>query len=69
MAGDIAGERLMTGPEVAALFRVDPGTICRWAKAGLLPSLRTPGGKHYRYRESDVRALLAKGTQPRQDAA
>jgi excisionase family DNA binding protein len=51
-------EPLLTPAEVAALFRVDPKTVTRWAKAGKLSSIRTLGG-HRRYRESEVRALLA----------
>ena len=49
---------LLTPGEVAAMFRVDPKTVTRWAKAGKLTSIRTLGG-HRRYRESEVRALLA----------
>ena len=48
------GDRLLTPGEVAALFRVDPKTVTRWAKAGKLSSIRTLGG-HRRYRESEVR--------------
>lgn len=51
-------EALLTPAEVAALFRVDPKTVTRWARAGKLTSLRTLGG-HRRYRESEVRNLLA----------
>jgi excisionase family DNA binding protein len=51
-------ESLLTPSEVASLFRVDPKTVTRWAKAGKLSSIRTLGG-HRRYRESEVRALLA----------
>ena len=50
-------EVLLTPAEVAALFRVDPKTVTRWAKAGKLTSIRTLGG-HRRYRESEVRELL-----------
>src|SRR5450759_3087316 len=50
-------EALLTPAEVAALFRVDPKTVTRWANDGKLTSLRTPGG-HRRYRESEVRNLL-----------
>jgi len=50
-------EVLLTPSEVAALFRVDPKTVTRWAKAGKLTSIRTLGG-HRRYRESEVKALL-----------
>ena len=50
-------ERLLLPGEVAALFRVDPKTVTRWAKAGRLSAIRTLGG-HRRYREADVHALL-----------
>jgi excisionase family DNA binding protein len=50
-------ENLLTPAEVAALFRVDPKTVTRWAKAGKLTSIRTLGG-HRRYKESEVKALL-----------
>ncbi len=50
-------EVLLTPAEVAALFRVDPKTVTRWAKAGKLTSIRTLGG-HRRYREAEVQSLL-----------
>ena len=50
-------ETLLTPSEVANLFRVDPKTVTRWAKAGKLTSIRTLGG-HRRYKESEVKALL-----------
>ena len=50
-------EKLLTPAEVAKLFRVDPKTVTRWAKAGKLTSIRTLGG-HRRYKESEVKALL-----------
>ena len=53
----VTAEALLTPAEVAALFRVDPKTVTRWARAGKLTSLRTLGG-HRRYRESEVRGLL-----------
>ena len=49
--------RLLTPGEVAAMFRVDPKTVTRWATAGRIGSIRTPGG-HRRFREEEVRALL-----------
>jgi excisionase family DNA binding protein len=61
-----AAESLLTPAEVAALFRVDPKTVTRWAKAGKLSSIRTLGG-HRRYRESEVRSLLAGIPQQRVD--
>lgn len=50
-------EHLLTPAEVASLFRVDPKTVTRWAKAGKLTSIRTLGG-HRRYRADEVYALL-----------
>jgi excisionase family DNA binding protein len=55
-------ERLLTPGEVAALFRVDPKTVTRWAASGRITSIRTPGG-HRRFRESEVRALLRGDTE------
>ena len=55
-------EVLLTPSEVATLFRVDPKTVTRWAKAGKLTSIRTLGG-HRRYKESEVKALLISTTQ------
>jgi excisionase family DNA binding protein len=49
--------RLLRPAEVATLFRVDPKTVTRWARAGKLTSIKTPGG-HRRYRESEVLGLL-----------
>ena len=54
-------EVLLTPAEVAALFRVDPKTVTRWAQAGKLTSIRTLGG-HRRYHESEVRDLLKSKT-------
>lgn len=50
-------EKVLTAPEVAALFRVDVKTVTRWAQTRKLPSFRTLGG-HYRFREADVRAFM-----------
>ncbi len=50
-------DRLLTPGEVAILFRVDAKTVGRWAQAGRVKSIKTPGG-HRRYRESDIRELI-----------
>jgi excisionase family DNA binding protein len=50
-------QALMTPAEVAALFRVDPKTVTRWAEAGKLTAVRTLGG-HRRYRQDEVQNLL-----------
>ncbi len=54
-------EKLLTPAEVASMFRVDPKTVTRWAKAGKLSSIRTLGG-HRRYRESEIRNLIDGST-------
>jgi excisionase family DNA binding protein len=56
---DTEVEVLLTPSEVASLFRVDPKTVTRWAKAGKLTPIRTLGG-HRRYRKSEVLSLLGK---------
>lgn len=58
-------DTLLTPAEVAALFRVDPKTVTRWAKAGKLSSIRTLGG-HRRYRADEVRRFL-EGARQLQD--
>jgi excisionase family DNA binding protein len=56
-------EILLTPAEVAALFRVDPKTVTRWAKAGKLTSIRTLGG-HRRFKESEIKSLLISISNP-----
>ncbi len=58
MAASEERDPLLTPGEVAALFRVDPKTVTRWAKAGKLTAIRTLGG-HRRYRSSEVHRLLS----------
>ena len=48
---------LLTPSEVATLFRVDPKTVTRWAKAGKISAIRTLGG-HRRFHEDEFRSLL-----------
>lgn len=57
-------EKLLTPSEVAAIFRVDPKTVTRWAKVGKLSSIRTLGG-HRRFRETEVKELLAEAQEQR----
>jgi excisionase family DNA binding protein len=57
-------EELLTPSEVASMFRVDPKTVTRWAKAGKLSCVKTLGG-HRRYLASEVNALL-EGSLPQQ---
>ena len=50
--------RLLTPAEVAALLRVDPKTVTRWAEQGKFGSIRTLGG-HRRYSEAEIQSFLA----------
>ncbi|MBF8187348.1 helix-turn-helix domain-containing protein [Nonomuraea sp. K274] len=51
-------DRMLSRKDVATMCGVDPITVTRWANAGKLTSLRTAGG-HRRYKESEVRNLMA----------
>jgi len=53
----MAEQELLTPSEVAVMFRVDPKTVTRWARAGRLPAIRTIGG-HRRLRASEVQRCL-----------
>lgn len=63
MSTQIDEDPLLTPAEVAALFRVDPKTVTRWAQAGKISSIRTLGG-HRRFRRSEVLALLEAAQMP-----
>lgn len=63
MSTQIDEDPLLTPAEVAALFRVDPKTVTRWAQAGKISSIRTLGG-HRRFRRSEVLALLEAAQTP-----
>lgn len=64
----VESEALLTPSEVAAMFRVDPKTVTRWAKAGKISAIRTLGG-HRRYRESEIRALINGDIPTQREAA
>lgn len=58
---DYLGAGLLKPSEVAALFRVEPKTVARWAGEGRIPvQCYTPGG-HRRFNEKVVHALLMSG--------
>lgn len=57
-----APEALLTPSEVAALFRVNPKTVTRWARSGKLSAIRTLGG-HRRFRASEIRRCLDEMSQ------
>jgi excisionase family DNA binding protein len=57
MADQPQADTLLTPAEVAALFRVNPKTVTRWARAGKITAIRTLGG-HRRFRSSEIRRCL-----------
>lgn len=54
-------DAVLTPAEVAALMRVDPKTVTRWAGLHKIDAFRTPGG-HRRFRVGSVRAHLERET-------
>lgn len=52
--------KLFTVEEVAALFGVGTKSVVRWADAGQIGVIRTPGG-HRRFPEAAVRACYEAG--------
>jgi excisionase family DNA binding protein len=57
MADQSVADALLTPAEVAALFRVNPKTVTRWARAGKITAIRTLGG-HRRFRASEIKRAL-----------
>ena len=55
----MAENELLTPSEVAVMFRVNPKTVTRWARAGKISAVRTLGG-HRRFRASEIRRLLSE---------
>jgi excisionase family DNA binding protein len=53
----MADNELLTPSEVAAMFRVNPKTVTRWARSGKISAVRTLGG-HRRFRAEEIRRFL-----------
>ena len=53
-------DRLLTPGKVAGMFGVDPKTVSLWVTSAA--SDPSAPGRHRRFRESEVMALLATGT-------
>ena len=53
----MADNELLTPSEVAVMFKVNPKTVTRWARAGKISAVRTLGG-HRRFRASEIRKFL-----------
>jgi excisionase family DNA binding protein len=60
-------ESLLTTEEVAAAVRQDTNTVARWARDGLIPAIKLPGGR-WRFRREVVDAIL-RGETPVSGAA
>ena len=63
MAEAIAADTLFTTHELAQLLKVNQTSVIVWAKHGLVPAWRTPGG-HRRYVARDVVAFLKQKNMP-----
>jgi excisionase family DNA binding protein len=58
-------EELLTPSEVAAMFRVNPKTVTRWARSGKISAIRTLGG-HRRFRATEIRKFLEQVDEGRE---
>jgi excisionase family DNA binding protein len=58
VASLMAQDELVSPAEVARLFRVNPKTVTRWARAGKINAIRTLGG-HCRYYRSEIERAIA----------
>ncbi len=68
LALPVAAPEFLSRREVARLFGVSTSTVTRWARAGLLATIRTPGG-HYRFRAGETLRAAQSGTsEPRKPA-
>jgi excisionase family DNA binding protein len=56
------GDRWLDATEVSLIFGVDRETVCRWARAGDLPSYM-PSRKRF-FKRSEVNILLSKKNLP-----
>ena len=60
----MAENELLTPAEVAVMFRVNPKTVTRWARAGKISAVRTLGG-HRRFRASEIGRFPESSTTSR----
>lgn len=58
----MAEKRYLTPGEVASALGVHPSTLRRWAAAGLLHPIITPGG-HARYAPADLRSAFKQRSE------
>jgi excisionase family DNA binding protein len=65
-AASAPDREFLSRSEVARLFGVSPSTVTRWARTGLVASVRTPGG-HYRYRAQDAHLAFQSAARGKED--
>jgi excisionase family DNA binding protein len=53
------GGGFLSRTAVARLFGVSASTVTRWARTGLIPTVRTPGG-HYRFPADEIRRAASR---------
>ena len=53
----MADNELLTPSEVAVMFKVNPKTVTRWARAGKISAIRTLG-VHRRFRAIEIMRYL-----------
>ncbi len=56
-------DQLLTPADVAALFRVEVGTVARWVRTGVLECVRTPSGRP-RFKAAVIREALRREADP-----
>ncbi|HTO87944.1 MAG TPA: helix-turn-helix domain-containing protein [Thermoanaerobaculia bacterium] len=54
-----AEPEFLSRSQVASLFGVSASTVTRWARLGLLRTVRTPGG-HYRFPADETRRAAGR---------
>lgn len=56
-------DSIVTSYQVAVMLQMNPSSINKWSKEGLLSSYRTPGG-HHRFRVDEVVHFLRRQKMP-----
>lgn len=56
-------EDLIKAEDIAKMFRVDPTTVYKWEREGLLPK-RAEAGRHGRWRRADIETVRGRQQDP-----
>lgn len=49
---------LLTTSDVAAMFQVDQRTVSEWARSGVIPAVRLPRTRGWRFRRDEIEKVL-----------